>query len=260
MSRRTKVDKRIEHPWLRRFVFLFIIGLIIAAGWYFVTLHTVLDENVVVTGNVHYTAEEIKQMVLVDEKSRNSLYLQWAYKDKPIKDVPFIASMTVKVTAPDSIRIEVHEKKLAGYIVFLGENVYFDDAGVVMEITNTYTAGIPEISGILAEEVLIGEPLPVEDPSIFEDILEITKTLEKYSINAQKIEFDESRHITIKVKDLRFVIGQGTYLNEKFERMAGILKEEEIIEKKGSIDLQNCDGSKKFTAIFTPDEEESEKN
>lgn len=254
MSKRIKADVRIEHPWLRRLFFLILIAMIAGAGWYYVDLHTIKDENVVVTGNVHYTAEEIKEMVMVDARSRNSLYLSWVYKDKPIKDVPFIASMTVKVTAPDSIRIEVHEKKLAGYIVFLGENVYFDDAGVVMEITNTYTAGIPEISGILAEEVMMGEPLPVEDPSIFELILEITKTLEKYGINAQKIEFDENRNITVKVDNLRFLIGEETYLNEKFEDMAGILKKEELSGKKGSIDLQNDDGSKNFTAIFTPDE------
>ena len=62
MSKRIKADVRIEHPWLRRLFFLILIAMIAGAGWYYVDLHTIKDENVVVTGNVHYTAEEIKEM------------------------------------------------------------------------------------------------------------------------------------------------------------------------------------------------------
>lgn len=74
--------------------------------------------------------------------------------------------MSVEVVAPDSIKIEVKEKNLAGYLKYVGQNVYFDDEGTVMEISGTYTAGIPEVSGIAVDEVVLNQKLPVEDPEI----------------------------------------------------------------------------------------------
>ncbi len=97
---------------------------------------------------------------MTDELSHNSLYLSLVYKNKTIKDVPFIASMSVEVVAPDSIKIEVKEKNLAGYLKYVGQNVYFDDEGTVMEISGTYTAGIPEVSGIAVDEVVLNQKLP----------------------------------------------------------------------------------------------------
>ena len=82
-------------------------------------------KNVTVTGNVHYTSEEIQDMVMTDELSHNSLYLSLVYKNKTIKDVPFIASMSVEVVAPDSIKIEVKEKNLAGPFKICGSERLF---------------------------------------------------------------------------------------------------------------------------------------
>lgn len=171
-------------------------------------------KNVTVTGNVHYTSEEIQDMVMTDELSHNSLYLSLVYKNKTIKDVPFIASMSVEVVAPDSIKIEVKEKNLAGYLKYVGQNVYFDDEGTVMEISGTYTAGIPEVSGIAVDEVVLNQKLPVEDPEIFELILEITKSLPKYEIDADKISLSTSKEITLYTGNIKVLLGSREYLDE----------------------------------------------
>ncbi len=247
-----KVGKRKPRR-ARTFLIVCLLAAIVGGVYFYITLHTVKDEKVVVTGNVHYTDEQIKDMVMVDALSHNSLYLSFAYKDKQIKDVPFIASMSVKVTAPDAIHIQVFEKKLAGYLVFLGENVYFDDDGTVMEISNTYTEGVPEITGVIVEEVLLNEVLPVDNPAIFELILEITKSLEKHDIIAQKIHFDDTWNITLYIGDLKVEMGQRDYLNEKFDDLRGMLDSGALDGKKGTLDLKNDDGSDNFNAILTPD-------
>ena len=49
----------------------------------------------------------------------NSLYLSLKYRDRGIQDVPFVDVMNVSILAPDTIKITVYEKALAGYVKYL---------------------------------------------------------------------------------------------------------------------------------------------
>ena len=46
--------------------------------------------NIYVTGNTHYTNDEIIDMVLDDKPSHNSLFLSLKYRDKSIENIHFI--------------------------------------------------------------------------------------------------------------------------------------------------------------------------
>lgn len=159
--------------------------------------------------------------------------------------------MSVEVVAPDSIKIEVKEKNLAGYLKYVGQNVYFDDEGTVMEISGTYTAGIPEVSGIAVDEVVLNQKLPVEDPEIFELILEITKSLPKYEIDADKISLSTSKEITLYTGNIKVLLGSREYLDEKLNRLHNL--SEALAGKSGTLDLRDDDGGKTFRPILTPD-------
>ena len=143
------------------------------------------------------------------------------------------------------------EKNLAGYLKYVGQNVYFDDEGTVMEISGTYTAGIPEVSGIAVDEVVLNQKLPVEDPEIFELILEITKSLPKYEIDADKISLSTSKEITLYTGNIKVLLGSREYLDEKLNRLHNL--SEALAGKSGTLDLRDDDGGKTFRPILTPD-------
>ena len=245
-------EKRRRNILFKMMIFLLIAAVLGGGGYLFWDAHTV--SNVTVTGNMHYTAKEIEDMVMKDELSHNSLYLSLVYKNKIIEDIPFIASMSVEVTAADSILIEVKEKRLVGYLRYVGQNVYFDDEGIVMEISNTYTAGIPEVTGLTVDEVVLNKALPVEDPEIFELILEVAKGLDKYEIAADSISFDSGKKIILYMGQVKVLLGTREYLDEKLNRLYNMTSE--LKGRKGTLDLREDDGSNEFRAIFTPEKEE----
>lgn len=78
-------------------------------------------KTVYVEGNVHYTSNEIRDMVMVGDLGNNSIYLSMKYKNKTIEDIPFISAMNVEIVSPDTIKITVYEKSLAGCVEHLGE-------------------------------------------------------------------------------------------------------------------------------------------
>ena len=71
---------------------LLILILLIAAG-VFIVMNVFTVENVVVEGNELYSSTQIENMVLNDEYSWNSLYVDLKYRFVDIGEVPFVDTM-----------------------------------------------------------------------------------------------------------------------------------------------------------------------
>ena len=228
----------------RRIIILFVCLLILTVGgaWYYIST-TYKITNVEVTGNIHYTEDEIKDMIITDRLSENSLFLALKYKNKEISDIPFIESMSVEVVSPDTIEILVYEKALAGSVEYLGNYVYFDREGIVVEISSEKTDGIPQVLGLTFGSFALHEPLPVENDEIFGDILNVTQLLTTNEISATKIYFDKSKNITLYFDDARVLLGTEDQLEEKIMLLKNILPNLE--DKKGELHLENYDENTK---------------
>lgn len=193
--------------------------------------------TVYVEGNIHYTNEEIMNMVMEGKLGDNSLYLSMKYKNKGVEGVPFVQTMDVDILSPDTIKITVYEKALAGYIEHLGRYMYFDKDGIVVEASDERTAGIPQVTGLTFSHIVMHEKLPVENPEVFEDILDITQLLNKYGIQADKIRFDKTMHKTLYFGDARVSLGSNDNIGEKIMKLKAILPELE--GKKGLLRMDN---------------------
>ena len=233
-----------------------ILGIILlfaamaGAGYYIVSTYTV--DTVHVEGNVHYTEDEIKAIVMDGPFGNNSLYLSMKYKNRGIEGVPFVDVMDVSILAPDTVRITVYEKVLTGYVKHLGAYLYFDKDGYVVECSSVKTAGVPQITGLVFDHVMVGEQLPVEDPKVFENILNVTKLLEKYDLDAEKIYFRGSDQITVYFGDIKVSLGNDSAtLEDKLMLLPQLLPSLE--GKKGTLQMENYNESG-GRYMFQPDE------
>ena len=227
-----------------------VVLLLAVAGFYVITNYRVT--TVYVDGNTHYSDEEIRNMVLNGFMSDNSLVLSLRYKDKSIKDVPFISKMDVNISDPNTVRIVVYEKAVAGYVEYLEKYMYFDKDGVVIEATSEKTVGVPQVSGLKFDHVVIHEMLPVSDPSVFESILTITQLINKYELMADKIYFSKDGSITLFFNEVRVALGDGSDLEEKVMKLEYILPELE--GQKGVLRMENF--TEDSTSVsFNPDED-----
>ena len=230
--------------WLRTNLGVLIASIVIVclAAAALVVVSVFRVQNVSVEGNVHYTSEEIEAMVLTDRLSYNSLYLSLKYRNKEIRDIPFIETMSVRVDSPDSITIHVYEKSVAGYVEYMGRYMYFDRDGIVVESSETRTEGIPQVTGIRFDHVVLYEALPVKNTDIFQEILSITQMLSKHQITTDKIYFNESNEITLYFDNIRAKLGKDN-LEEKVMRLEQILPN--LSGESGVLDLQNYSEDRK---------------
>lgn len=228
---------------------IFVLAAILLAGYYYIiTTYTVT--TVYVDGNVHYTNEEVMDMVMKGRYGNNSLYLAMKYKDKGVEGVPFVEKMDVNILSPNTIRINVYEKAFAGYVEYLGQYMYFDKDGIVAESSRVKTVGVPQVTGLSFDYIILNEPLPIENDTIFKQILSITQLLEKYSMSADKIYFDASYNITLFFGGVKVTLGTGEDMDAKIMKLQYILPELE--GKNGTIPMENyTEDTKSIT--FNPD-------
>ena len=214
--------------------FLLLVAVLVSGYEYILHHYTVT--TVYVEGNVHYTNEEIIEMVMGGRFGHNSLFLSLKYKDKGMEDIPFIQTMDVSIETNDTIRINVYEKALAGYVSYLGRYVYFDKDGIVVETSTEETTGVPQVTGLVFDHVILHERLPVEDPEVFDKVLNITQQLSRYSMSADKIYFDSDYNVTLLFGEARVALGNDRFVDEKIMKLQYIMPD--LIGKKGTLDMR----------------------
>ncbi len=225
-------------------VAVILVGIL--GGVYFVwSTYTV--QNVYVEGNVHYTEEEIKEIVMEGPLGNNSLYLSMKYKNKGVENIPFVDVMDVSILSPDTVKITVYEKALAGYVKYLDTYMYFDKDGCIVESSSVKTVGVPQITGLSFDHLVLGESLPIENTEVFDTILNLTKLLNKYKLIADKIYFHTSGEITIYFEDVKVALGKETaLLEDKIMLLPAFLPELE--GKSGILQMENFEeGNGRFT-------------
>lgn len=236
-------DKPELGEWFVQHRSLVIIGFTIfaccafLAGIYYYITTAYKVTTVYVDGNVHYTNEEVMDMVMKGRYGKNSLYLAMKYKDKGVEGIPFVEKMDVNILTPNTIRISVYEKALAGYVEYLGRYMYFDRDGTVVESSSERTRGIPQVTGLRFDYVVVNEPLPVENDEIFKRILDITQLLNKYELTADKIFFDSSYNLTLFFEEVRVTLGSSSEIDQKIIKLKNILPELE--GKSGTLQMEN---------------------
>lgn len=194
-------------------------------------------ETIQVTGNVHYTDEEIIQMVVGDQHGKNTLFLFLKNKLQPTEDIPFVEKIDVEYISRHVITITVYEKALAGCVEFMNEYMYFDKDGIVLESSSEKMPDIPCITGIHFDTMVMHEPLPIEDKDFFHTVLTLTQLLQKYNLQIDDIRFTSNDEIILYHQNIRILLGDGSNIEEQISELGNILQS--IEGKSGTLYMKD---------------------
>ena len=210
--------------------------------------------DIEITGNKHYTKEQIKEIVLSEGYIDNTVLLMLKKKIQPIEDIPFIAKIDVEYISPHKITITVYEKALAGCVEYMNEYVYFDQDGYVLEISTTKLEDAPCITGMAFNSMELHEKLPIEDKNRFKLILKITQLINKYNLKIDSIKFDSEGEIIMRYQSIRIELGDGSNLEEQLIDLNKIL--EGLEGKSGTLDMKEFDISSGKASFINENVEE----
>ncbi|PXV89524.1 cell division protein FtsQ [Lachnotalea glycerini] len=206
----------------RRRIIIILIAVLLAAV--VITIVSVFSvKKITITGNEHYTEEEIKKLIFSNRYCYNSLYLYWKYNYRNDYLIPFIDTIEVEMISGNEVKINVYEKSLVGYIEYLGSCMYFDKDGIVVESSSEAVDKVPLVTGLKFDHIILYQKLPVEEKSVFNTIVSVTQLLSKYEITPDKVYFNSNYEMTFYFADARVYLGKDKDTEEKIIRLKSIL-------------------------------------
>ncbi len=220
-------EERRKKRKRKRIAITFLVLVLLLAGAALVVVKVFTVEQVEVQGNQLYDSKQIEKWVLNDKYSWNSLYVYLKYRFRKPEEIPFIDTMEVGLKVPHTITIEVYEKGLLGYLYIdsLGQNVYFDKDGFVVETSTDVIEGIPKITGLTCKQVVLYEKLDLAKKKSLKTLLSVTQTLKKYSLVPQSIDYGDGGNLTLSYGAVTVSLGTVDNLNEKVKRLEKIMPE-----------------------------------
>jgi len=224
MQKENNIQKPYIGPQRHQVIAVIIVSaVLILAGLIVYIAKACRVTEVSVTGNQHYTVDQIEEMVMEGPLGHNSLYLYFKYRNRNMDNVPFVETMEVNVISPSSISITVYEKSIAGCVGYLDRFMYFDKDGTVVEASPLRQMDIPYVTGLTFDHVIMYEKLPIENEEVFKNILGITQLLSKYKIIANQIYFDSDNNVTLYFDKARVKLGSFENIDEKMIKLQGII-------------------------------------
>lgn len=230
----------------KRKLFLVFTLVLLLVALVFILIYIFSIKKIVITGNEHYTEDEMKELIFDNQYCYNSLYLYWKYNYKKDYSIPFIDTIEVDMISRNEVKINVYEKRLVGYVDYLGSYMYFDKDGIVVESSSEKVEGIPLIAGLKFNHILLYQELSVSDKAIFNTIVSVTQLLAKYEIAPDKIYFSSNYEMTLYFDNARVYLGKDSDTEEKIIRLKSILPD--LAGLNGVLHMENYqEGDREIT-------------
>lgn len=218
------------------------IGLSVLAAFGLVlglTVASLKVDEITVSGNSHYTDEELIERIFQTSADRNTVCCYIKDQIKEHQQIPFVEDYSLVFHSLSQVEVIVHEKSVVGYVSYMSSYMYFDKDGIIVESANEALPGIPLITGLKFGQIVLYEKLPLEEEGIFQEILNLTQILAVNHLQVDRIQYGRYKDITLYMKDIEVLLGSGGNLNGKISELRDMLPQLEGV--KGILHLEDYD-------------------
>ncbi len=244
-KRRMKRKRKLKMPGFFTRIFI-ILGVIIAVTAFSLSSFFTVD-TIDVQGNKYFTDEEISNMAHAST-GQNIIYkLNKGNMLNYLEKNPYIEEARVYRKLPSTIVINVKERIQIAALTYGDQFLIIDNKGTLLRVTKTKPK-LTIVTGFKVKKVKLGEPVEVNSPDLFKELLSLIKSMEAGDVYFTKINITElfitanvydSLVVKSKYKDLKDNIDKGRLhkvLDELFKRNI----------KRGTITISS-DGYASFT-------------
>lgn len=225
---------RAIHP---KFIIGFLILVVMIAGVLFSPLFSV--KEIRSEGAEHFTTTELAKMISLTQGD-NLILFGKGKAEKILRLDPYISEAKLKMELPNTMVIQVKERKARGYVPYMGAYLYIDEEGRVLETQNAYHDPLPVVRGLNFDSFVLGEVLPVENKDSLQVVLQMSQMMKKYNLLDLVVEIDvtDPKEIYANVNKVEIRLGDMKDSDQKVRIMGEIMKTIPK-EDRGTLDLRD---------------------
>ena len=217
--------------------YVYVVGVVVLLLGSLIISPVFTIKEIVVEGSEKYDVSHISQLISLS-KGDNLILFQKSKAEKILEQDPYIIDADLSIELPNTMKISIDERKVRGYVHYMGDYLYIDEDGRVLETKNTYYEPLPEVIGLKFDYFRLGEVLPVENENALNIVLQMSQMMKKYDLLNMVLEIDVSnvQEIYIYVNEVEFLLGNMNDIDQKIRVMAEVIKNI-APEDRGSLDL-----------------------
>lgn len=155
-----------------------------------------------------YTDEEIKNLVFTSPLDKYAVLFRLRWFLNPDEQIPFIEKVDAELIDRNSIKLTVYEKRIIGCVQVMGQFFYFDRDGLVVESSLRQVEGVPLITGLEFDSIILHKNLKVQKESLYNVILNLTRLVELYEIEVSKIVFLHDNSVVLQCGETEVRLGK----------------------------------------------------
>ena len=200
--------------------------------------------SVTITNNtLAYTEEEIKEMVFSSPLDRYAVLFRLRWFLSPEENLPFIEKIDAKLTDRNSIALTVYEKRIIGCVQVMGQFFYFDRDGLVVESSTRRMEGVPLVTGLEFDSIVLHKNLKVQKDSLYNVILNLTRLVELYEIEVSRIVFLYDNSVVLECGETEVRLGRKESYDLPLSALNGIM--DKLDDKSMVLHMENYNESNK---------------
>ncbi len=213
-------------------------------------------QRVNVEGSEIYSAEEIKQSVFSRKYSDNGLIFAIYNKLYGMNKLPFVEDIEVRYDNLNTVTLHVYDKTISGCIHYMGQYIYFDKDGIVLQSMQQKRKGVPVVTGIQFGTFTIGEKFQVKDGSLFQSLMNLSQQISHLKIDVERIHVEQD-DIKLFSGNIQVVLGKKERYDEEMPALADILETAKREKLSGTINMEGFQTGDKV--ILKPDKKKAGK-
>ena len=219
-SRRKKAKRnKASSKWIG----LLLIGVLVVACISFSPVFSA--KNIIVSKMEKYTSADI--CVKIGLTNSSNLFLFGKNKaEKQLMNDPYIESAKIITKLPDTITIDIKERRVRGYVPYMGSYLYIDEYGRVLDIQTSFKKVLPIVKGLQFSSFQVGEVLPVSNQQSLDVVVKIAQMMSKYQLLDIVLSLDvsNSSQVTAYVNQVEIRLGSIDDADQKIRTLAEIIK------------------------------------
>lgn len=206
--------------------------------------------DIEVTGNTHYTDEEIIRAIDIEQGDNLFFFDRFAAISRVFAKLPYIEEVSVVRKLPNKVTIEVVESTALAYIKLGDERWTLDhNCKVLGKAADGETGQLVEVSGITPGTLLIGEQLTTADgdTAVVEQLAEVLYQIQERGLTSyiSLVDITDTNDVQLSYAGRYTVkLGNSSGTEHKFGMLVS------VVAKLGAEDVGLIDLSDGTTAHF----------
>ncbi len=229
---------------MRRYKGLMLIPLVLVLI-VVLLFFTLRIQEVTVEGTKIYSQEEVVAHSMSGRFSNHTIYFWLLNRFKGVECLPFTQEIDVEWHSYNKITLHVYDKKISGCVKYMGQYVYFDKDGIVLQSLSDPMEGVPIVTGIEFGKFTMNQAFDVEDDSLFDTIMDLSLLIDHYNVQVDQIRFQKKK-VTLYSGKIQIFLGEKQFYDDDLAVLSSVLQKANEEGMGGTIDMEHFEPGDKI--------------